>query len=81
MRLVRQRASKAAKAFSVGDAQANKAAKKALATTKTLAMNELYEELETTESEIKICRIAKARGKATKDVSHIKQINNEHGVV
>ena len=31
--------------------QANKAAKKAVATTKALAMNELYEELETTEGE------------------------------
>ena len=43
--------------------QANKAAKKAVATTKALAMNELYEELETPECEIKIFRIAKAREK------------------
>ena len=61
--------------------QANKAAKKALATTKALAMNELYEELETPEGERKIFRIAKARDKATKDLSHMKQIKNEHGVV
>ena len=61
--------------------QANKAAKKAVATTKALAMNALYEELETPEGERKIFRIAKARDKATKDFSHMKQINNEHGVV
>ena len=37
--------------------QANKAAKKAVATTKALAMNELYEELETPEGERKIFRM------------------------
>ena len=61
--------------------QANKAAKKAVATNKALAMNELYEELETPEGERKIFRIAKARDKASKDFSHMKQIKNEHGVV
>ena len=60
--------------------KANKSAKKAIATTNALAMNELYEELETTEGEINIFRIAKARGKATKDFSLMKQIKNEHGV-
>ena len=54
--------------------QANKAAKKAISTTKALAMNELYEELETPEGERKIFRIAKARDKATKDFSHMEQI-------
>ena len=61
--------------------QANGAAGKAVATTKALAMNELYEELETPEGERRIFRIAKARDKATKDFSHMKQIKNEHGVV
>ena len=61
--------------------QANKAAKKAVETNKALAMNELYEELETPEGERKIFRIAKARDKASKDFSHIKQIKNEHGVI
>ena len=61
--------------------QANKAAKKAVATNKALAMNELYEELETPEGERKIFRIAKARDKASKDFSHMKQIKNEHGVI
>ena len=44
-------------------------------------MNELYEELETPEGERKIFRIAKARDKACKDFSHMKQIKNEHGVI
>ena len=62
--------------------QANKAAKKAVATNKALAMNELYEELETLGGgERKIFRIAKARDKASKDFSHMKQIKNEHGVI
>ena len=56
--------------------QANKAAKKAVATNKALAMNELYEELETPEGEIKIFRIAKARDKASRDFSHMKQLKN-----
>ena len=57
--------------------QANKAAKKAVATNKALAMNELYEELEIPEGEIKIFRTAKARDKASKNFSHMKQIKNE----
>ena len=61
--------------------QANKAAKKAVAKNKALAMNELYEELETPEGERKLVRIAKARDKASKDFSHMKQIKNEHGVI
>ena len=61
--------------------EANKAAKKAVATNKELAMNELYEELETPEGERNIFRIAKARDKASKDFSHMKQIKNEHGVI
>ena len=44
-------------------------------------MNELYEEFETLESERKMFGIANARDKATKDLSHMKQIRNEHGVV
>ena len=61
--------------------KANKVAKKGVATTKALAMNELHEELEKPEGERKISRIAKARDKATMDFSHMKQIMNEHGVV
>ena len=53
--------------------QANKASKKAAATAKALAMNELYEELETPEGDSKLFRLAKARYKATKDFSHVKR--------
>ena len=53
--------------------QANKAVNKAVATNKALAMNELYEELETPEGERKIFRIAKSRDKASDDFSHMKQ--------
>ena len=49
-------------------------AKKAVATNKALAMNELYEELETPEGERNICGIAKARYKATKDFTKNNQI-------
>ena len=56
-------------------------AKKAVVTNKALAMNKLYDELETPEGERKIFRIAKARDKASKDFSHMKQIKNEHGMV
>ena len=45
--------------------QANKEAKKAVATTKALAMKELYEELEAPEGERNIFRIAKAPDIAT----------------
>ena len=54
---------------------------KTLATATTLAMNELFKELETPEGETNIFRIAKARDKASKDFSHTKQIKNGHGVV
>ena len=43
-------------------------------------MKELYAELETPEGERKIFRIAKARDLATKYLSHMKQVKNEHGV-
>ena len=61
--------------------QANKAAKKAVATNKALAMKELCKELETPDGERKIFRIAKARDKASNDFSHMKQIKKEHGVI
>ena len=44
-------------------------------------MDGLYEELETPEGERKIFRIAKARDRATKDYTQIKQIKDGNGVV
>ena len=53
----------------------------AVSTANELAMNELYEELETPEGERNIFRIAKARDKATKDFTHVKHTKNAHGVI
>ncbi len=61
--------------------RAKKEAKREVARAKAQAMNEVYEELETPEGEKKIYRIAKARNKATKDLTHIKQVKDQHGRV
>ena len=45
------------------------------------AASELYEELETVEGQKKIYRIAKYRNKATKDISHVKQMKDGSGAV
>ena len=60
---------------------ANKEAKKAVAQAKAKAESKVYEELETSEGQKKIFRMAKARNKATKDFTHIKQMKDEHGSV
>ena len=51
-----------------------KEAKRAVAMARAEAASELYEELETVEGQKKIYRIAKYRNKATKDISHVKQM-------
>ena len=45
------------------------------------AASGLYEELEMVEGQKKICRIAKYRNKATKDISQVKQIKDGSGAV
>ncbi|XP_068227903.1 uncharacterized protein [Palaemon carinicauda] len=60
---------------------AKKEAKVAVAQSKQQALNNEHEELDTEEGQKKICKIAKGRNKATKDITHIKQIKNEDGVV
>ncbi|KAK3894199.1 hypothetical protein Pcinc_002033 [Petrolisthes cinctipes] len=60
---------------------AKKEAKKAVAQAKARAVNEIYEDLETTEGQKKIYRMAKMRNKATKDFTQIKQIKHEDGRV
>ena len=59
----------------------NKAAKKAVAIAKAEAREEIYEELETEEGQKKIYRIAKAKDKTAKDLTHIKHIKDEEGNV
>lgn len=61
--------------------EANKEAKKVVARAKARAMNEVYNELETPEGEMKIYKIAKARNKATKDFTHIRQIKDGNGEI
>ena len=58
-----------------------KEAKRAQAVAKAKAASELYEELETVEGQKKIYRIAKYRNKATKDISHVKQMKDGSGAV
>ncbi len=48
---------------------------------KAHAVNEVYEELKARQGEKKIYRIAKPRNKATKDLTHIKRVKDEHGTV
>ena len=61
--------------------RANKVAKKAVAVARAKAREELYEELETREGQKKIYRIAKARDRKTKDLTHIKHMKDENGIV
>ena len=61
--------------------QANKAAKKEVARSKAHAMDDIYKELETTEGEGQIYRIAKSRNKVTNDFTQIIQLKDGHRVV
>lgn len=45
---------------------------------KICALDDIYPKLETPEGE-KIYKIEKARDKATKDLTHLKQIKDENG--
>ena len=58
-----------------------KEAKRSVAVARAEAASELYEELETVEGQKKIYTIAKYMNKATKDISHVKQIKDESGAV
>ena len=58
-----------------------KEAKKAVAVARAEPASELYEELETVEGQKKIYRIAEYRNKATKDISHVKQMKDGSGAV
>ena len=58
-----------------------KEAKRAVAVARAKAASELYEKLETVERQKKIDGIAKYRNKATKDISHVKQMKDGSGAV
>ncbi|XP_068240064.1 uncharacterized protein [Palaemon carinicauda] len=60
---------------------AKKEAKVAVAQSKQQTLDNVYEDLDTKEGQKNIYRIAEGRNKPTKDITHIKQIKNEDGVV
>ncbi|XP_067145134.1 uncharacterized protein [Centruroides vittatus] len=60
---------------------AKREAKRVVAQAKAGAYANLYEELDTREGQKKIYRLAKIRDRATKDISHIRQIKDTTGTV
>ena len=60
---------------------AKKEAKATVARAKAEGLNEMYEKLETSEGQKMIYKIAKSRNRATKDLTHIKQIKDRNGRV
>ena len=61
--------------------EAKKEAKRAVVAAKKRAWDELYSELETPEGENKLFKIAKSRGKASKNLTQIKQMKGGQGEV
>ena len=61
--------------------EVKKDAKCAAAVAKARAWNELFGELETSEGEKKLFKLAKERDKANRDLTHITQIKDDHRVV
>ncbi|XP_064097619.1 ribonuclease Y-like [Macrobrachium nipponense] len=57
--------------------EANKLAKKTVATAKDRAYDQLYKELDTKERQGKIFKLARMRNKSTKDITHIGQIKDK----
>ena len=56
-------------------------AKKAVAMAKGHAYDNLYARLETKEGEKELCRLARQRDRAGKDVQHVRIIKDENGNV
>lgn len=61
--------------------RSKKEAKRAVAIAKARALDELYDELDAPEGVNKLHRIAKARDRASKDFTHIRQMKDSEGVV
>ena len=59
----------------------NKEAKRVVAQAKARAYDVIYNELETQEGLNKLLRLAKARSKSAKDITHIKQVKDANGTV
>ena len=61
--------------------EAKREAKRTVAIAKDQAWNELFGEMETPEGEKKLFKLAKKRDKASKDLTQIKQMKDDQGVV
>ncbi|XP_037779317.1 uncharacterized protein LOC119575849 [Penaeus monodon] len=59
----------------------NKEAKRAVAIAKSRAYDELYEDLDSKEGQGKVFQLAKTRNKSTKDIVHIKQMNENGNII
>lgn len=59
----------------------NKVVKKVVAQAKAKSYDDVYNELGTKEGLKKMIKLSKARNKSTKDITHIKQIKDQEGVV
>ena len=60
---------------------AKKEAKRTVARARAEGMNEMYEKIESPDGQKMIYNIAKSRNRATKDLTHIKQIRDKNGRV
>ena len=67
--------------LNVGTMKGNKIVKKTVAKAKAVAIDDLYDKLETAEGQKAIYRIAKARSRETKDFTHNRQMKGKNGVV
>ena len=61
--------------------QCKKEAKQAVAIAKAEAYEEIHKELDTKRGQRKIFRLAKQRQRSTRDITHIRQIQDENGNV
>ncbi|XP_064091281.1 uncharacterized protein LOC135204984 [Macrobrachium nipponense] len=59
----------------------NKAVKKVVAQAKAKSYDDVYNKLGTKEGLKKMIKLSKAKNKSTKDITHIKQIKDQDGVV
>ncbi|XP_063854808.1 uncharacterized protein LOC135096975 [Scylla paramamosain] len=59
----------------------SKEAKRTVAITKSDGYDNLYEELDTEEGQRRVFKLAKMRNKSTKDITHVRQVKDEVGIV
>lgn len=59
----------------------SKEAKRTVAIAKSDGYDNLYEELDTEEGQRRVFKLAKMRNKSTKDITHVRQVKDERGIV